>query len=243
MIRAYPEANGRHREVLVIENFVRGLTDPDTRTWVQLKSPETLEEAITLLIHYESVTSAIRSDRLKKPRDTAAAVEDREPPKSDSNKKTEDRNKFQGRSSKSALADSRKSTDETIEQDKRIKLIESNVEKVVETIGRLAQAVSELKPPYKGNGNTQERPQMQRYGFRRDTGRDYSDRRTLRQEGRCFRCRETGHLARDCSQNNSHDRQMARRIQAPSDGNRMNSTNFPMRPQGNDQGLHSPPRV
>ena len=195
IVRAYPEATGRHREVLVIENFTRGLTDAQTRQWLQLKNPTSIQEAITLLIHYESVTSSIRADTGRKPREVAGVVTSSDTPHSDAGKKTEATLKTANKATKAQTE--RQNQQEGSELQKELGQIKEILEK-------LTQAHQEANSRPRSSDCYRDRPRSSRYGPRSYTDRE--DRQTLMREGRCFRCREIGHRAKDCTRTTNDGR-------------------------------------
>jgi len=73
--RAYPESHGRALEIAVLEHFLTGIADATTRHWLELKAIKTVPEAISKLIHYESVMVAPKSEMSRKPREVVAMVE------------------------------------------------------------------------------------------------------------------------------------------------------------------------
>ena len=60
----------------MLEHFLSGITDANTRQWLELKAIKTVPEAINKLIHYESVVTTPEAEMSRKPREVVAAVEE-----------------------------------------------------------------------------------------------------------------------------------------------------------------------
>ena len=67
VIKAYPGMPSSAQEIRLLERFTDGLDDPEVSEYVDLGQPKTLEAAVALAMHYESVRRKRRKDKPKKP--------------------------------------------------------------------------------------------------------------------------------------------------------------------------------
>ena len=78
VLRAYPQSSGVSKEITVLEHFISGISDPSTRQWLELKGLQTVAEATSALIHYESVMVTHKGEVPRKPREAiVGAMEER----------------------------------------------------------------------------------------------------------------------------------------------------------------------
>ena len=175
VLRAYPEAEGAHREVLVIDNFAKGIREQETRQWIQLKNPKTIEEAISALIHYESVTTSVKTDFPKKPRESAVATVDT----------------LTAEATPSSTPVKKNSKPETQEE------AESNDQ--LEDCIRTLRALVPGTPQYRKNGKGDYRSRNQKNSTS-NGNRQNRKPGTKPDHNRCFRCDKEGHFIKTCPQ-------------------------------------------
>ena len=65
--RAFPKKSQDARDLMVFEQFLSGLSDPDLHKFVTLEHPQDIDKAITLATEFETVSLSSRSGFPKKP--------------------------------------------------------------------------------------------------------------------------------------------------------------------------------